>query len=133
MLTVGAWVQPGGSSAPSRATVSADSTAALPPLHSSASAAITPGPAPLLTIASRSPCSGRACASVDTAANSSSVVNTRSMPARRIAASYTSSTPARPPLWHAAARGACSERPDLITTVGLLRAAARAADMNLRA
>ena len=33
----------------------------------------------------------------------------------------------------AAARAPCACRPDLITTTGFVRAAARAADMNLRA
>jgi hypothetical protein len=72
-------------------------------------------------------------ASVSTAANSWSVVYTRSMPARRIAASYTSSGRASTPDRQAPAVGASSERPALRIKVGLLRAAARAADMNLRA
>ncbi len=74
------------------------------PPQTSASKASTPGPAPLATIASRSPCSGLAWARVSTAANSCSVVNTRSMPARRMAASNTSSMPASAPLSLAAAR-----------------------------
>ncbi len=55
------------------------------------------------------------------------------MPARRMAASYTASEPARAPVWEAAARAPSAMRPAFSTTVGLLRAAARAADMNLRA
>ena len=37
------------------------------------------------------------------------------------------------PVWVAAAFAACAMRPDLTTTTGLILAAARAADMNLRA
>ena len=54
------------------------------------------------------------------------------MPARAMAASYTKSEPANAPVWDAAASCPCAERPALTTMTGLLRAAARAADMNLR-
>ena len=60
-------------------------------------------------------------------------MSTRSMPARRIAASTTWSAPASAPVCEAAAFCPCAERPALTTMTGLLRAAARAADMNLRA
>ena len=92
-----------------------------------------PGPAPFDRISRRSPYSGLAWARVSTAENSCSVVNTRSMPARRIAASNTSSAPASSPVSLAAARTPFATRPAFSTRVGLLRAAARAADMNLRA
>ena len=55
---------------------------------------------------------------------------TRSTPARRNAAPYTSSAPASEPVCVAAAFAAMRERPDFITMTGLTRAAARAADMN---
>jgi hypothetical protein len=76
------------------------------------------------------------------------------MPARRNAASYTASAVANAialsaalalpslvspaardpaPVCARAARAACATLPALITSTGFLRAAARAADMNLRA
>jgi hypothetical protein len=61
------------------------------------------------------------------------MVLTRSTPQRRNAASSTSSEPAREPVCEAAALAACSERPALITMMGLLRATSRAADRKLRA
>ena len=54
------------------------------------------------------------------------------MPARAIAASNTSSEPASAPVCDEAARAPGAERPALTSTTGLLRAAARAADMNAR-
>ena len=70
---------------------------------------------------------------ISAARNSSSRLSTRSMPARAMAASTTSSAPASAPVWEAAAFWPCALRPALMTITGLLRAAARAADMNLRA
>jgi hypothetical protein len=64
--------------------------------------------------------------------NSSARVSTRSMPARRIAASNTMSEPAIAPVCEAAAFTPWPARPAFTTITGLLRAAARAADMNLR-
>ena len=55
------------------------------------------------------------------------------LPARRTAASNTSSSLASAPLSLATARTPSSKARDLSTSTGLLRAAARAADMNLRA
>ncbi len=55
------------------------------------------------------------------------------MPVRLRAASYTSSAPARAPVWDAAALAPSGSRPDLMTSTGLFRAAERAADMNFRA
>ena len=66
------------------------------------------------------------------ARNKSCKESTRNMPARAMAASNTSSAPVSLPVWEAAARRPWAERPDLTTMTGLLRAAARAADMNLR-
>ena len=54
------------------------------------------------------------------------------MPARRIAASKTTSEPASAPVCEAGGLRPAAERPALTTITGLLRAAARAADMNLR-
>jgi hypothetical protein len=54
------------------------------------------------------------------------------MPARAMAASNTKSDPAIAPVCEAAASWPSGERPALTTITGLLRAAARAADMNLR-
>ena len=54
------------------------------------------------------------------------------MPARRMAASNTASVPANAPVWEVAALAPSAMRPALITSTGLLRAAARAADMKLR-
>ena len=58
---------------------------------------------------------------------------TRRTPERRKAASNTSSLPVRAPVCEAAARDAASERPALITMIGLLSATSRAADKNERA
>ncbi len=55
------------------------------------------------------------------------------MPARATAASKTRSDPASAPVCERAAAWPAPERPDLTRITGLLRAAARAADMNLRA
>ena len=55
------------------------------------------------------------------------------MPARRTAASNTASEPASAPVCEAAAFAPAGARPAFTTITGLLRAAARAADMNLRA
>jgi hypothetical protein len=54
------------------------------------------------------------------------------MPARRIAASKTTSEPASAPVCDAAACNPLPARPALTTITGLFRAAARAADMNFR-
>lgn len=107
--------------------------ARFPPASCSASAASTPAPPPLVRMASRSPRKGRAWARVSAASNSASSVSTRSMPARRKAASSTTSEPASAPVCEAAARAPEEARPALTTMTGLLRAAWRAADMNLRA
>ena len=69
---------------------------------------------------------------VSAAKNRSCNVLTRNMPARAIAASNTMSEPASAPVCEAAASWPCAERPAFTTITGLLRAAARAADMNLR-
>jgi hypothetical protein len=98
-----------------------------------ASAASTPAPPPLVTMASLSPRSGRARARVSAASNKSPRDTTRSRPARRMAASKTSSPPASAPVCEAAALAPSGALPAFTNTTGLLRAAARAADMNLRA
>ena len=58
---------------------------------------------------------------------------TRSTPPRRNAASNTSSLPANAPVCDAAARDAASDRPALITMMGLLKPISRAAERNERA
>jgi hypothetical protein len=58
---------------------------------------------------------------------------TRKTPDRRKAASSTSSLPVSAPVCEAAARDAASERPALITMIGLESATSRAADKNERA
>ena len=83
-------------------------------------------------MAIRSPSQAWGKASVCAASNNASSVSTRSMPARRTAASNTVSEPASAPVWDAAALAAPGVRPALTTMTGLLRDAARAADMNLR-
>ena len=50
-----------------------------------------------------------------------------------MAASYTASEPASAPVCQAATAAPSASRPAFRTMTGLLRAAARAADMNLRA
>ena len=57
----------------------------------------------------------------------------RSTPARRMAASNTSSAPTSAPVWKAESAGRGAWRPAFITTTGLTRAAARSALMNRRA
>ena len=58
---------------------------------------------------------------------------TRTAPARRSAASNTSSLPTIEAEWVSAARLPAGLRPDFITTTGLACAAARSALMNRRA
>ena len=57
----------------------------------------------------------------------------RSTPARRIAASNTSSSPTSAPVWKAMSVGPRLWRPVFITTTGFTRAAARNALMKRRA
>ena len=112
--------------------MSSDSSASTPPPSLRSSAAITPMPPPLVRMARRSPFIGRARARVSTAPKISSMSLTRSMPARRSAASNTMSEPARRPVCEMAARAPSAERPALMASTGLLRAAARAPDMKPR-
>ena len=126
-------LQSAGSAASSRASVSAESSARFAGPSISRSTASTPAPPPLVTIATRARWSGRNRATVSAAANISASPRTRRMPARRSAASRTSSEPESAPVCVAAARAAAAERPALSATTGFSRAAARAADRNLRA
>lgn len=127
-----------GRKASSAAFVAGGSGARSRPAAAAASAAITPAPPPLVSRVSRSsrapsPAVGPLWwASASAATNRSCSVSTRSMPARRMAASKTMSALDSAPVWLAAACAPCAERPALTTSTGLLRAAARAADMNLR-
>ena len=94
---------------------------------------MTPGPPALVTIDSRLP-AGRGClASTSETMNSSLIESTRRTPARRNAASRTSSEPVNEPVWDAAALAAWAVRPGLITMIGLVSATSRAADRNARA
>ena len=121
-----------GSTAFSPSSVAGDNVARVTPMCSAASAAMTPAPPPLVTISNASAWLVRKRVSVSAARNSCCSVSTRNMPARAIAASYARSDPARAPVCEAAALAPRSDLPALTTMTGLLRAAARAADMNLR-
>lgn len=98
-----------------------------------ASVAITPGPPALVTMANREPKGGRTRATNSAVSKISPISHTRTASARRKAASQTASSPARAPVWELAARADSVKRPALYTTMGLVRAKARAADMNRRA
>ena len=102
------------------------------PASAAASATITPAPPPFVITLSAPSAPPRKRARVSAAVNSCCKVSTRSMPARRMAASTTTSEPASAPVCEAAACTPLPARPALTTITGLLRAAARAADMNLR-
>ncbi len=97
------------------------------------SAASTPGPPPLVTIASRLPTGRYRDARHLAAENSSTNDRTRTAPARRKAASKTSSLPTMAPLCVCAASLPAGLRPDLSTTTGLAMAAERSALMKWRA
>ena len=125
-------VQPGGSTAASLAASASSGSASATPASAAASAAITPAPPPLVISVSTWSRLAPKRASVSAAMNRSCRVSTRSMPARRMAASNTMSEPASAPVWVTAACTPWPARPALTTITGLLRAAARAADMNLR-
>ena len=60
------------------------------------------------------------------------MVFARTAPARSSTASKTSSAPMRAAVWETAARALSTSRPDLMTTTGFRRAAARSALMNPR-
>ena len=99
----------------------------------SASVAMTPGPPALVTIERRGP-RGRGCfARISETSNSSLMESTRSTPARRNAASRTSSEPVREPVCDAAAFAAWAVRPGLMTMIGLVSATSRADDRKARA
>jgi hypothetical protein len=67
------------------------------------------------------------------AENSSTIERTRTAPARRSAASKTSSLPTIAPQWVCAAALPAGRRPAFSTTTGLAWAAERSALMKLRA
>ena len=124
--------QVGGSSVSSLFSRLSFSSGNAIPAPAAASAAITPAPPPLVITVNASSRLPPKRASVSVAMKRSCRVSTRNIPARRIAASNTRSEPARAPVWEAAAFSPLPARPALTTITGLLRAAARAADMNLR-
>ena len=125
--------QPLGRTSSRAARVPALSSASRPPLSSRASVASTPAPPLLVRMANRSPRGGRVRARVVTASNSSCRLCTRSRPARRKAASWTASVPAIAPVCDKTARAPAGVWPALTRMTGLSRAAARAAERNLRA
>ena len=92
-----------GSTSSRRRRVSGERSARVPPRSVRASAASTAAPPPLVMMARRSPLKGWARASVSAASKRSVRVSTRSMPARRMAASKTRSEPASAPVCEAAA------------------------------
>ena len=97
------------------------------------SAASTPGPPPLVTMARRRPTGRYREARHFAAENSSTKERTRTAPARRSAASNTSSLPTMAPLCVCAALLPAGRRPAFNTTTGLALAAERSALMKLRA
>jgi len=122
-----------GSARLSASVVGGESCASGMPRSAARSAAITPGPPPLVTMASRSPC-GRTCAaSACAAATSWPMVVTRTTPARFTTASNTSSRPTMAPVCDTAAREPAGWRPTFIRITGLTRAAARRAETKRRA
>lgn len=83
--------------------VSGARQASTTPFSAALSAAITPGPPPLVTIARRPPCGNLLAESTRAAAKSCVYVWTRTLPPRRSAASKTASSPTRAPVWRYAA------------------------------
>ncbi len=134
MMSIGSlWLQTGGRIALSASIVSGEISASSPPPPMRASVAMTPGPPALVTTARRRPF-GRGCfARISETSNSSLIESTRRTPARRKAASRTSSEPVSDPVWDAAALAACAVRPGLMTMIGFVSATSRAADRNARA
>ena len=76
-----------GSTESRRAMVFSEIGARVPPPSTRASVAMTPGPPPLVTMARRLLLNRGVADRVSTASNISRVLNTRNMPARRMAAS----------------------------------------------
>ena len=134
MMSIGLlWLQTTGSTSLRAAIVSSLMSVSSPPPPMSASVARTPGPPALVTIESFRP-RGRGClARISDTSNSSLIESTRRTPARRKAASRTSSEPVRLPVCDAAALAACSVRPGLMTMIGFVIATSRAADRKARA
>ena len=112
-------------------SVDSPNDAMLAPTAGSLSSARIAGPPPLLTIAILLPPIARPCASTSAASNRSVSVSTTTMPARRKAARATSWAPVIAPVCDMAAAADPADRPAFIAITGLVRDAARAADMNL--
>ncbi len=110
-----------------------ESSASGRPRSAARSAAITPGPPPLVITARRSPCGRTREASACAAATSWPILPTRTTPARLTAASNTSSVPTMAPVCETAARDPAGCRPTFITMTGFTRAAARKPERNRRA
>ncbi len=127
------WDQLGGSTALSFSIVLSENSASGMPISTARSAAITPGPPPLVMIASRLP-RGRNCVnSALAAAKSWPMLYSRITPARRSAASKTASSPKDEAECDSTARDTSGWRPALISSTGLTRAAPRSALMKRRA
>ena len=125
-----------GSVAFSRSSTSGDSLASCTPASTVASAASTPGPPPLVRMASRlpgMPLGRRPVASDSAAANIWLKASTRIAPARLSATSNTASLPTSAPVWLIAAFWPVMWRPTFSTTTGLTEAAARTLLMKARA
>ena len=134
MMSIGLlWLHTDGRTALSASIVSGLMSDSSPPPPISASVAMTPGPPALVTMDSRRP-RGRGClARISETSNSSLIESTRSTPARRKAASRTSSEPVSEPVCEAAAFAAWTVRPGLMTMIGFDSATSRAADRKARA
>ena len=134
MMSIGLlWLQTGGRTVFSASIVSGEIADSRPPPPMSASVAMTPGPPALVTIERRGP-RGLGCLErMSETMNSSLILSTRSTPARRKAASRTSSEPVREPVCEAAAFAASAVRPGLMTMIGFDSATSRAADRKARA
>ena len=100
------------------------------PDASAASAAITPGPPELVTMAIRFPSILGTKVNALPRSNISSTLNTRSAPHWRSDASKIASAPPRAPVWDCAARCPDRVRPDFKTINGFDREQARAASIN---
>ena len=123
------WDHVGGSTASKADRVPSERFASVPPRSPKRSVARTPAPPPLVMMASLSPVSGGCRARISAALNSSSSSRTRRTPARRNAASYAPSAPARAPMWESAALAPLAFRPVFTTMTDLARAARRAAGL----
>jgi uncharacterized protein (DUF885 family) len=123
----------GGSRVSRPSSVCCPSRASCSPRSAARSAASWPAPPAFMTIARRRPPRRTAAPSVPAALYNCWKARMRSTPARRIAASKTSSPLTSEPVWNSRLASNSAARPAFITTTGLTRAAARRALMKRRA